>query len=39
MVPGLGGVEGMVKTRGSGVGGASGDGLEGGMREVRGKRT
>lgn len=38
MEPGLGGVEGMVKTKGSGVGGESGEGLRGGIREERGKR-
>jgi len=33
MEPGLGAVEGMVKTRGSGGGGVPGLGLEGGRRE------
>jgi hypothetical protein len=38
MVPGLGAVSGMVKTMGSGIGGAPGAGREGVMLDVRGKR-
>jgi hypothetical protein len=38
MVPSLGAVSGMVKTMGSGMGGAPGVGREGVMLEVRGKR-
>ncbi len=39
MVPGLGALSGMVKTRGSGVGGEPGAGFEGVYIEFLGKRT
>lgn len=38
IVPGLGALSGIVKTMGSGVGGAPATGFEGGIIEFRGKR-
>lgn len=38
-MPGLGTLSGIVKTSGSGMAGASGEGFEGAMLELRGNMT